>query len=363
MNEFLTKPKASDLKEFHTQLMDWFDNNGRHHLPWKPQDKQSESQNIYHIWLSEIMLQQTQVATVIPYFLNFIEKFPTCNDLANAPLEEVLKAWEGLGYYARARNLQHGAQFIRDNSHGIIPKDYLSIQAMKGVGRTTASAIMSQGFNRPFAILDGNVKRVTARITGALHPEKQLEKTLLPFAYMLAIQNRPNDYTQAIMDFGATICTKSPKCSECFWQANCITHQNNKVDQIPAKKIKLIKKNIELYPVVIQNQLGELIFHHRVNESIWHNLYEFPHIETHLDDIENLLSDHSIKIIHTEELPSFKHVLTHINYEIHPLVIKVESTKSTVIFNQKEYEWKARSDYEAYAKTKPTNDILDLLKL
>lgn len=363
MNEFLTTPNSSALKLFHTQLMNWFDNNGRHHLPWKPQNQYSEAQNIYHIWLSEIMLQQTQVATVIPYFLNFIEKFPTCNALANAPLEEVLKAWEGLGYYARAKNLHQGAQIIRDQFNGVIPKHYASIQSIKGVGRTTASAIISQGFNRPFGILDGNVKRVTARITGALHPEKQLEKILLPFAYMLAIQNRPADYTQAIMDFGATICTKSPKCTECFWKSHCVTYAHNKMAEIPAKKIKLTKKNLELYPVVIRNQNNELIFHHRVNEAIWHNLYEFPHLDSHLEEIEELFSHNSAKIIHIEELPQFKHVLTHINFEIHPTVIIVESHQPTLHFKGKEYQWINQSKYQSFAKTKPTNDILGTLML
>lgn len=361
MNEFLVAPNTIDLKLFHTELMQWFDANGRHHLPWKPQDIYSDNQNIYHIWLSEIMLQQTQVTTVIPYFFNFIEKFPTCNDLANAPLDEVLKAWEGLGYYARAKNLHQGAQIVRDQFNGIIPMDYASIQLIKGIGRTTASAIISQGFNRPFAILDGNVKRVMARVTGAMHPEKQLEKILLPFAYLMAIQDRPNDYTQAIMDFGATLCSKSPQCIDCFWQNNCVTKQYQKMNQIPAKKIKLVKKNIELYPVIIRNQHDELIFHHRLNESIWHNLYEFPHLESHLNEVETLFTSDSIKVIQTEELTSFKHLLTHINFEVTPLLITVESTHPTVIFNNQEFVWKSQSEYQAFAKTKPTNDILLLL--
>ncbi len=361
MNLFLETPDTNQLKTFHQQLMQWFDENGRHDLPWKPQAHYSEAQNIYHIWLSEIMLQQTQVATVIPYFFNFIEKFPTVNALAKANTDDVLKAWEGLGYYARARNLQEGARYIAENYNGIIPEDFQAIQAMKGVGRTTASAIMSQGFNRPYAILDGNVKRVLARVLGAIHSEKQLEKVLLPFAYLMAMQNRPNDYTQAIMDFGATVCMKAAKCNQCFWQANCTTLKHQQVDQIPAKKVKLIKKDIELYPVIIQNQHGELVFHQRINESIWHNLYEFPHLDSHLNELDTLFNLDNAKFINSEELPSFKHVLTHINYEIHPIIIQVESYEDTLLFNDHTYCWINFEIYNQYAKTKPTNDLLNLL--
>lgn len=360
MNQFLIEFNSETLQQFHSQLMKWFDENGRHDLPWKPQANYTDAQNIYHIWLSEIMLQQTQVVTVIPYFLNFIEQFPTANDLANAPLEKVLKAWEGLGYYARAKNLHQGAQLIRDQFNGVIPNNYADIQSIKGVGRTTASAIISQGYHRPFAILDGNVKRVMARIIGATHPEKQLEKVLLPFANLMVIQNRPENYTQAIMDFGATICSKSPKCSQCFWQPNCITFQSNKATEIPAKKVKLIKKDIELYPVIIQNQYNELIFHQRLNESIWHNLYEFPHIESHLMDIEELF-DNSVKVLQTSELESFKHVLTHINYHIHPILVTVLSEQKHINFNGDQYSWINSIKYDSFAKTKPTNQIIDQL--
>lgn len=361
MNQFLESPNGSTFKKFHAHLLTWFDENGRHDLPWKPQTIYTDEQNIYHIWLSEIMLQQTQVVTVIPYFFNFIQKFPTCNDLANAPLEDVLKAWEGLGYYARAKNLHQGAQIIRDEFNGIIPQNYASIQSIKGVGRTTAAAIISQGYNRPFAILDGNVKRVLARITGATHPEKHLEKILLPFAYLMAAQNRPNDYTQAIMDFGATLCSKKPKCDQCFWQADCVTYQSKKTDEIPAKKIKLVKKDCELYPVIIQNQYGELIFSQRQNETIWHNLYEFPHLDSHLNELDSLFSLHNAKLLSSTELPSFKHVLSHINYTIHPTFIQVKSYEPTLIFNEQDYLWVKQDIYHSYAKTKPTNDLLDNL--
>ncbi len=364
MNQFLAQPQGETFKLFYTKLMQWFDDHGRHDLPWKPQAKYTEAQNIYHIWLSEIMLQQTQVVTVIPYFFNFIEKFPTATDLANAEQDDVLKAWEGLGYYARARNLHAGAKIIRDEFNGKIPLNYEDIQSIKGVGRTTAAAIISQGFNRPFAILDGNVKRVTARVTGAMHPEKQLEKALLPFAYLMSAQNRPDDYTQAIMDFGATICSKSPKCGQCFWQTNCITNQHQKTGQIPAKKVKLIKKDIELYPVIIQNQHGELVFHQRTQESIWHNLYEFPHLDSHLNELEALFNTDNAKVVNISELPSFKHILTHINYEIHPIVIQVESYyQDTLQFNDQTYPWVNAETYTAYAKTKPTNDLLNIMHI
>ncbi|MBS7816175.1 A/G-specific adenine glycosylase [Wohlfahrtiimonas chitiniclastica] len=359
MSLFLAPTTGETLRAFHQQLMQWFDEHGRHDLPWKPQDHYTPAQNIYHIWLSEIMLQQTQVATVIPYFFNFIEQFPTINALADAEIERVLKAWEGLGYYARARNLHQGAQYVRDQFNGEIPCDFAAIESIKGIGRTTAAAIMSQGFNRPFAILDGNVKRVMARVTGAMHPEKQLEKVLLPFAYMMSSQARPNDYTQAVMDFGATVCTKQPKCTTCFWQAHCITFQQQQVAMIPAKKIKAVKKDLELFPIIVENQHGELLFHQRTTETIWHNLYEFPHLSSHLLDIEEMMPN--VTVIESISLPRFKHVLTHINFHIEPLWIKVTTDEPSIVINGQCYAFTPRDIYETYAKTKPTNDLLDAI--
>ncbi len=360
MSNFLQPYQVETLQSFYSKLMDWFNANGRHDLPWKPSHDVSEAVNIYRIWLSEIMLQQTQVVTVIPYFLRFTQRFPTVESLAQSELSEVLKLWEGLGYYARARNLHNASQQIVSHFNGKIPCQFQEIQTLKGIGRTTAAAILAQGYNRPFAIFDGNVKRVMARILGATCQEKALEKVLLPFTYLLSLQNRPNDYTQAIMDFGASICKKKPRCDECFWQTNCITYTESQVDDIPAKKIRKVRPVKSTYFLIIKNQKQEILFQHRKEEKIWNNLYSFPEWDNDLSLFIEILEqkdDLSIKSI--SQLPMFKHQFTHFTLEITPIMIEIDS-KTNVIFIEKSFfEFLPLSEIDKLPKSKPSNTILN----
>src|SRR5699024_7054602 len=187
----------NQVRYFQERLLEWFECEGRHDLPWKPQEQFSEKINLYRIWISEIMLQQTQVVTVIPYFEGFMAAFPTPEDLAAASEETVLKLWQGLGYYSRARNLHAASKQLVAEFNGIIPPNFEAIRSLKGIGDTTANAILAQGFNLPFAILDGNVRRVLSRIAGMTAPRKELDKRSKTISETFLCSQNPADYTQA----------------------------------------------------------------------------------------------------------------------------------------------------------------------
>jgi A/G-specific adenine glycosylase len=202
-------------------LLAWHDRAGRHDLPWQTE------RTPYRVWVSEVMLQQTQVATVIPYFQRFMARFPDLAALANAPGDEVLHHWSGLGYYARARNLQRAAQQMRDHHGGVFPVDFDSVAALPGVGRSTAGAILAMACDQPWPILDGNVRRVLARLHAvAGRPgDREFDAELWRIATLYTPAENVAQYTQAIMDLGATVCTRRrPRCTECPFADRCMAH-------------------------------------------------------------------------------------------------------------------------------------------
>ncbi len=227
------------MKTIGSRLVSWHAQAGRHDLPW--QRHPSKQSRAYRVWVSEIMLQQTQVGTVIPYFERFMERFPDVRALADAPADEVLHLWTGLGYYARARNLHRAAQVIRDEHRGVFPHDFDSVVSLPGVGRSTAGAILALSANERHAILDGNVKRVLSRyyeVDGA--PD---DKATLENLWKLAEETTPADdaaiYTQAIMDLGATLCTRArPRCAECPLTGDCRARIAGRQGELPAPKRK-----------------------------------------------------------------------------------------------------------------------------
>ncbi len=229
----LAKAKASD--PFAKAVLAWFEQYGRKHLPWQ------QNKTLYQVWLSEVMLQQTQVATVIPYFARFMERFPTVIDLANASIDEVLHLWTGLGYYARARNLHKAAIQIRDEFGGEFPTRFDDVLALTGVGRSTAGAILSSVLDAPHPILDGNVKRVLSRYFAVegWAGEKAVENRLWQLSESVTPDTQVADFNQAMMDLGAMICTRTkPKCLLCPLQENCKTNAMQAWDSFPAKKPK-----------------------------------------------------------------------------------------------------------------------------
>lgn len=305
---------------FSNQLILWYLENKRD-LPWR------NTTNPYHIWLSEIMLQQTRVAQGLPYYLAFIDSFSTVQDLANADEEKVLKLWQGLGYYSRARNLHSTAKYISNELKGVFPNNYNDLIKLKGIGEYTAAAIASFSFNECVPVVDGNVFRVLSRYFGietdiATNGAKR-EFTAL--AATLIDKKRPALFNQAIMEFGALQCTpKNPECSICPLNNSCAALSEKKTNILPIKSKKIKIKNRYLNYLLILDNNNRSIAHKRTQKGIWHNLYEFPVIETNnkstiIDTIAEIKKKYttiiSAEIIeHESIIHKLSHQHLHINF-------------------------------------------------
>ncbi|MBC7846751.1 MAG: A/G-specific adenine glycosylase [Flavobacterium sp.] len=261
---------------FSNVLIKWYLQNKRD-LPWRKTD------NPYLIWLSEIMLQQTRVAQGTPYFLSFTTAFPTVFDLANANEEQVLKLWQGLGYYSRARNLHKTAQYIANELSGIFPDNYNNLLKLKGVGEYTAAAIASFSYNEAVPVVDGNVFRVLSRYFDVETDiaAASAKKEFAALAFELMPKDNPAIFNQAIMEFGALQCvSKSPNCDVCVFNTSCAALQKKKVDQLPVKLKKTKVRNRFFNYLVVSDDNENTVIQKRTAKGIWHNLYEFPLIET-----------------------------------------------------------------------------------
>lgn len=259
-------------------LISWYKNNKRD-LPWR------NTNNLYHIWVSEVILQQTRVAQGLQYYYNFLERFPDIESLANADESDVLKIWQGLGYYSRARNMHIASKQIFNDYGGIIPSDYNNLIKIKGIGNYTASAILSFGYKLPYPVIDGNVKRVISRIFAIKHSinSSQAEKLISKKVNSLFDKNNPSDFNQAIMEFGALQCKPSlPDCKNCIFNHLCLAYKRGEVLQYPhISKKPVITERYFYYIVAIFYRNGKpcTFFLKRNNNDIWKNLYEFPLIE------------------------------------------------------------------------------------
>ena len=314
---------------FSNILLKWYTFNKRE-LPWR------NTNNPYFIWLSEIILQQTRVEQGLPYYLKFIKLFPTISDLANAKEDKVLKLWQGLGYYSRARNLHYSAKYIVKYYDGKFPKQYQNILNLKGVGTYTAAAIASFSFGLAYAVVDGNVIRVLSRFFGIQIPFDTAlgKKKYQQMAQDLLSKNYPAQNNQAIMDFGAIQCTpKQPICSSCPFICNCVAYNTNTIKELPVKLKKSKIKNRHLNYLVIQNRNATLLG--KRNKGVWVGLYEFPCIEyqTRKSEKKVLLSDewfvffknvnYKIELVSNE----FVHKLTHQNIYAKFWILSVEDYK------------------------------------
>ncbi|GAB2761039.1 A/G-specific adenine glycosylase [Salinimicrobium soli] len=261
---------------FSKNLIRWYIENKRD-LPWR------RTNDPYKVWLSEIMLQQTRVAQGMPYYLKFINAFPTVFDLARASEEEVLKLWQGLGYYSRARNLQKAAKYVAEELDGNFPNTYKGLLSLKGVGDYTASAVASICFKEPVAVVDGNVFRVLSRVFGIATPINSTEgkKQFGELAQKLIDKKNPSDHNQALMEFGALQCTpQKPDCLSCPFSSGCIAFNQNRIAELPVKlKKQKIKKRHFNYLVFLSDD-GETLVQQRRGKGIWEGLYEFPLVET-----------------------------------------------------------------------------------
>ena len=305
-------------------LLQWWHKNGRKDLPWQ------ESPSIYKTWVSEIMLQQTQVITVIPYFKKFIKAFPSVTSLADATGDQVMSHWSGLGFYSRARNLHQSSKIIVDQYKGEIPKRFEELIALPGIGTSTAGAILSLSSIEPRPILDGNVKRVLTRffnISGDLKLSKTNNKL-----WSLAIGCLPETdysfYTQAIMDLGATICTsKKTQCPICPVKKNCIAFEKNLVSLLPTKTIKKKKPKQTVFFLILKDQDNNILLEKRENKGIWGGLWSFPELDTN-KNIEQWCNKVSQDIKNIEYGTIINHGFSHFDLEITPVVIDIKDTMS-----------------------------------
>ena len=314
MNSDFSEPPFAD------RLLEWFDHHGRRDLPWQ------HDISPYRVWLSEIMLQQTQVNTVIPYFQRFVLDFPTIVELAEAPIDHVLHLWTGLGYYARARNLHKTAQLITNDYSEAFPADIKTLQTLPGIGRSTAGAICAIAFKQRAAILDGNVKRVLARYhTVPGWPGRSaVSRQLWDIAEHHTPDARIADYTQAIMDLGATLCTRSkPLCTECPLNSDCQALANGNPSQYPGKKPAKAQPVKSTLFLMLENPEGEILLQQRPHLGIWGGLWSFPECaqETDIEAVSKAMG-HSAEswTIHRTE----QHIFSHYRLNYTPVTVKVK---------------------------------------
>lgn len=314
---------------FSQQLLDWYTEHGRHDLPWQ------QDRSLYRVWVSEIMLQQTQVVTVIPYFERFMLRFPDSRALADASQDEVLHLWTGLGYYARARNLHKAAQMIRDDYADQFPEDFEAVLALPGIGRSTAGAILAQALGQRHVILDGNVKRVLTRLytIEGWPGKKSVENQLWELAESLTPEEQLTDYTQAIMDLGATVCARKSSCPACPMTRICKAYKSDRVTAFPTPKPRKSLPVKETHMLILKNMQGEVLLEQRPPTGIWGGLWSLPeHTEDDSDKLKTWGETQlGLMLGDTEVLPVFRHTFSHFHLDITPIVGLVKGPANHVM--------------------------------
>ena len=327
---------------FSADLIGWQKTHGRHSLPWQ------NTHDAYRIWLSEIMLQQTQVAAVIPYYLKFLQRFPTIGALAAAPAEEVMAHWSGLGYYSRARNLHRCAQQVVAQHGSVFPPDPAMLAELPGIGRSTAAAITAFSYGTRAAILDGNVKRVFARVFGidSYPGEKKTEDLLWRRAVALLPQSELQSYTQGLMDLGATLCTRSkPACVRCPLALRCVALATGRVAELPIRKPK--KAMPQKYAVMLVVTEGEqVMLEQRPDHGIWGGLLSLPELDGFTDSVPEAVDVTAVRQLHEtairrnlaslgevdscEQLQPFSHGFTHFKLHVVPYRVRLSRRQAAV---------------------------------
>jgi len=347
------------LQSFSEKLLCWFDQHGRKNLPWQ------KGINPYRVWVSEIMLQQTQVKTVIPYFEKFMQSFPTVKHLADAEQDEILKHWSGLGYYARARNMHAAAKMVCDEFDGEFPRDIETIQSLKGIGRSTGAAILSIAGNQSEPILDGNVKRVLSRVFAVegWYGKASVLKKLWELAEQTTPKNRNADYTQAIMDLGATLCTRSkPRCEDCPLHADCVANADGTQADFPTKKPKKVIPEKQAIMLIIKNKSTDVLMLKRPPTGIWGGLWCFPQFETETDAKEWFANYAGDDFENASSSPILSHTFSHFKLHIQPLIITLEHPiNSTVMENQETLWYNINTEFDG-GLAAPVTTLLNTLR-
>jgi A/G-specific adenine glycosylase len=359
MKRIVKKASPQD-DSFAVALINWQKQHGRHQLPWQG------TRDAYRIWLSEIMLQQTQVATVIPYYARFLERFPDVAALAAAPTEEVMAHWSGLGYYTRARNLHRCAQQIVEHHAGRFPPDPEMLASLPGIGKSTAAAIAAFAYGARAAILDGNVKRVFCRVFGieGFPGQVAVERDLWRRAEALLPAREIEAYTQGLMDLGATLCTRTrPDCGRCPMQSRCIAHASGRTSELPARKPKKAIPEKSTVMLVVLHQ-GQILMEQRPPGGIWGGLLSLP-------ELNRLSSGDSGVDLHEQlaialssfgdvdditMLSSFVHGFTH--YRLSVMPVQVTLRQRHMMVAQSDYQWRALAQISEAALPSPVRKLL-----
>jgi A/G-specific adenine glycosylase len=336
---------------FSTSVIEWQRACGRHDLPWQ------STRDAYAIWISEIMLQQTQVATVIAYYVRFMARFPDVTALADASADEVLAHWSGLGYYSRARNLHRAAQVIRDAHSGRFPDNVEAVAALPGIGRSTAAAVVVFAYGHRKAILEGNVKRVLARYFGISgYPgEKRIADELWRTAERLLPDNDVQTYTQGLMDLGATLCTRRrPRCGSCPVRVGCIALREGRVEALPTPRPRQMRPQRKTVMVILEHE-GSVLLEKRPAPGIWGGLWSFPEVEPTEDVRAACAQRFGVHVDRLEALTDLDHGFTHFSLTISPrraTVIKLEPRAAEAA-----YQWLAREAIKDAAIPAPVRTI------
>ena len=318
-------------KHFQNAVLTWFDQHGRKTLPWQ------ENKTPYRVWVSEIMLQQTQVTTVIPYFLRFMERFADIKSLAAASEDEVLHFWTGLGYYSRARNLHRSAKIIVESHHGQFPSDIVELEKLPGIGHSTAGAILAIAFEKKATILDGNVKRVLARFHAIQEwtGEKKTLEQLWSLAEKYTPADRIADYTQAMMDIGATVCARGkPNCLNCPLQKKCLAHSLGIEKDLPRPKQRKTLPVREIILLILRKNADTVLLEKRPPVGVWAGLWSLPEIPTSATESEIkkvCLKRFAIEAKKATFCERFRHTFSHFHLDITPVEIFIKSTKSKLM--------------------------------
>jgi A/G-specific adenine glycosylase len=325
------------VADFTSSLLTWYRKSGRHDLPWQ------EDPSCYRVWVSEIMLQQTQVSTVIPYYQRFMHAFADIRLLAEADIDQVLHLWTGLGYYARARNLHKSAQIVCQDYGGNFPHKLDALMQLPGIGRSTAAAILSLSLNQSHPILDGNVKRVLTRyhaITG-WPGAKKIEDQLWKLAEKHTPKLNAGEYTQAIMDLGATLCTRTrPDCQHCPVKAACLAKKQNLQALLPEKKAKKALPVKQTVFAILENAEGEVLLEKRPPSGIWGGLWGFPECSMDQEPSAWLDANKGYAAEIVQEQPVIRHTFSHFHLDIRPVKLKLCATDNRIEDKAKECWYK-----------------------
>lgn len=313
-------------EQFQQKILSWFDLHGRKDLPWQ------KDINLYRVWISEIMLQQTQVATVIPYFLRFTSSFPDVASLAKAELDDVLQHWSGLGYYARARNIHKTAVIIHNNNDWF-PDTLEGLIDLPGIGRSTAGAMLSIACQQSHPILDGNVKRVLTRFHGisGWSGSARISTELWAISSRFTPQSRTADFTQAMMDMGSTLCTRSkPSCTDCPVNSACYAYREGKINELPTQKPRQKIPVKHLFLLILKNEQKQIYLEKRAPVGIWGGLWSLPEF----DDFESLecwCRGKNYRLINTLRLPARRHTFSHFHLDYTPVIVQTENPENFVM--------------------------------